>query len=55
MPTMHADHHGDELFRIWKTDVIWKREHLLKGSSAPIPIEKLERSRKMPPNSSHYS
>jgi hypothetical protein len=55
MTTMHADHDGDELSRIRETDVVWKREHLLKSSSASIPIEMIERSRKMPPDSSHDS
>jgi hypothetical protein len=55
MSTMYADHDRDERSRIWKTDIGREREHLLKGSSASISIETLERSRKAPTNSSHYS
>jgi hypothetical protein len=54
MTTMHADHCGDELSRIWETNIIWKREHLLEGSIAPVPIETLEWPRKVPPDSRDY-
>lgn len=55
MTTMYADHDGDELSRIWQADIVRERQHLLEGNSAAILIETLERSRKMPPNSSDYS
>jgi hypothetical protein len=51
----HAGHDGNELSRIWQSDIIWKRQHLLEGSIASIPIETIERSREMSTDSSHYS
>ncbi len=53
MTTMHADHDRDELPGIWQSDIVWKREHLLEGCIAPIPIETLERARKVPRNSDY--
>lgn len=55
MTTVHIDHHGNELPRIRQTYIVWKREHLQKGSSASLRVKSLEGSRQMTANSSQHS